>query len=152
MVMIAYILIAARLKAACLRFFNSKTILKCLICLLLVATCPIFGHTSDVNPNDADTDIHPLMRDDSDAENSPIKEETGKSLTPPIKDDSRKKYKWLFREREPQQSDSSDPSVGQLEKLDRLVKQARKLYIGGEKENSILQYRNALDHPLVAQL
>jgi hypothetical protein len=146
MVMIAYILIAARLKAACLRFFNSKTILKCLICLLLVATCPIFGHTSDVNPNDADTDIHPLMRDDSDAENSPIKEETGKSLTPPIKDDSRKKYKWLFREREPQQSDSSDPSVGQLEKLDRLVKQARKLYIGGEKENSILQYRNALDH------
>ena len=35
--------------------------------------------------------------------------------------------------------------MGLLEKFDRQVKQARKLYLGGEKENSILEYRNAID-------
>ncbi|MGD9818410.1 MAG: CHAT domain-containing protein, partial [Desulfomonilaceae bacterium] len=104
--------------------------------------------TSAASPNendDPDSDIHPLMRDaGSEQIQKPSKEnKEGSSISP--QDDSRKKYKWLFKEAGPQQGESLDRPLGLLEKFDRQVKQARKLYLGGEKENSILEYRNSID-------
>lgn len=122
-----------------------KTILVFFVVVALFTAFPLYINASEINAYDSDSDIHPLMRDAGD-QRIPDRNENGKALDPSIKDESRKKYKWLFREREMQQSESGDQPVGQLEKLDRQVKQARKLYLGGEKENSILQYRNALDH------
>jgi CHAT domain len=55
------------------------------------------------------------------------------------------KYQWLFKEPQSSQSDVDYDNAKLLEKLDREVRDARKLYLAGEIENSILKYRNAID-------
>ena len=61
-------------------------------------------------------------------------------------DDGKSKYRWLFRERvEPQPSTEVDSSTI-LQKLDRQIKEARRLYLAGEIENAILKYRSVLDN------
>ncbi|MBI5571908.1 MAG: CHAT domain-containing protein [Desulfomonile tiedjei] len=61
-------------------------------------------------------------------------------------DDAKSKYRWLFKERvEPQPSPEPDPATI-LQKLDRQIKEARRLYLAGEIENAILKYRSVLDN------
>ncbi len=55
------------------------------------------------------------------------------------------KYQWLFKEPQSSQTDVDYDNAKLLEKLDREVREARKLYLAGEIENSILKYRNAID-------
>jgi len=58
-----------------------------------------------------------------------------------------KRYQWLLKERsqqEPPQKQSDTTTF--FEKLDRDIKAARKLYLSGETENAILQYRSAVDY------
>ncbi|MFC1835215.1 CHAT domain-containing protein [Thermodesulfobacteriota bacterium] len=64
-------------------------------------------------------------------------------------DESRKRYRWLFREPTSQTQDSPPDTAGDssiLNKLDFEIKLARKLYLSGESENAILKYRSAIDH------
>jgi hypothetical protein len=57
-----------------------------------------------------------------------------------------KKYRWLFREQPAEKTPTESDGKTVLEKLDREIKQARKLYLSGETENAILKYRSAVDH------
>ena len=117
----------------------------CLVILVFTAIFPILADSSDLAADDGDSDIHPLMRGAGDEETASRNQAPVKTDTSPSKDDAKKKYKWLFHDRDAQQTQTVDQPAGQFEKFDRLVKQARKLYLAGEKENSILEYRNALD-------
>jgi hypothetical protein len=56
-----------------------------------------------------------------------------------------KKYHWLFRERAPEEPVREVESATVLEKLDREIKLARKVYLSGETENGILKYRSVVD-------
>ncbi len=56
-----------------------------------------------------------------------------------------KQYRWLFRERQANEIPAPVTKITGLEQLDRDVKEARKLYLSGETDNAILQYRSALD-------
>jgi len=58
-----------------------------------------------------------------------------------------KKYQWLFK-REPRADKPSQEaeSVSSLQKLDGEIKEARRLYLAGETENSIMKYRSAMDY------
>jgi CHAT domain len=60
-------------------------------------------------------------------------------------EDRAKKYHWLFRERAPEESVREVETATVLEKLDREIKAARKLYLSGETENGILKYRSVVD-------
>ncbi len=55
------------------------------------------------------------------------------------------RYQWLFKESPSSQPNVDYDNVKLLEKLDREVREARRLYLAGEIENSILKYRNAID-------
>lgn len=57
-----------------------------------------------------------------------------------------KRYHWLFRERTPEESLKDAESAGALDKLDKEIKQARKLYLSGETDNAILKYRSVIDY------
>lgn len=57
-----------------------------------------------------------------------------------------KKYRWLFRERPTEKSAEESDGKTVLERLDREIKQARKLYLSGETDNAILKYRSTVDH------
>jgi len=61
--------------------------------------------------------------------------------------DKAKKYQWLFR-REPAAEKPAQEveSASSLQKLDREIKEARRLYLAGETENSIIKYRSAMDY------
>jgi hypothetical protein len=63
------------------------------------------------------------------------------------KSDKAKKYQWLFR-REPSADKPAQvvESASSLQKLDREIKEARRLYLAGETENSIIKYRGAADY------
>ncbi len=118
--------------------------------MILISFLLVFSgsSTSAASPNendDPDSDIHPLMRDAGSEQIQKPSKGNKEGLSPSPQDESRKKYKWLFKEAGPQQGEYLDRPLGLLEKFDRQVKQARKLYLGGEKENSILEYRNAID-------
>ena len=116
-----------------------------LIMTVLILMIPFTAHCADPGADDGDSDIHPLMRGAGQEESTSQAQTPARSETSPQKDDAKKKYKWLFRDREAQQIQPPDQPAGQFENFDRLVKQARKLYLGGDKDNSILEYRNALD-------
>jgi len=60
-------------------------------------------------------------------------------------EDRAKKYHWLFRERTPEEPAREVESATLLEKLDREIKLARKLYLSGETDNGILKYRSVVD-------
>ena len=122
------------------------TILFMLMILTVFTGCLTLVGASEMVSDDRDADIHPLMRGAGEEEKPAGFTDGGKSGDPVTKEDSRRKYKWLFRDSDPQSTEPSEQPVGQLEKFDRQVKQARKLYLGGEKENSILEYRNAIDN------
>ena len=55
-----------------------------------------------------------------------------------------RRYQWLFgqQNREPAQEPASKAI---LQEFDRQIKQARKLYLGGDAEKAILKYRSAID-------
>ena len=61
------------------------------------------------------------------------------------KEEPKNKYQWLFKQPQPQQSDSNVDSVKLLEKFDMEVREARRLYLAGETENAVLKYRNSID-------
>lgn len=61
-------------------------------------------------------------------------------------DDSAQKFRWLFKQRSESDSAREIEPTGMLQKLDREVKEARKLYLAGEPENAILKYRSVLDN------
>lgn len=61
-------------------------------------------------------------------------------------DSESKKYRWLFREQPTEKIPVESDGKTVLDKLDREIKQARKLYLTGETENAILKYRSAVDH------
>ncbi len=132
-------------KVHVLNNFRAKAKWALMIFTSLALLFPIGLQASNVNVDDRDSDIHPLMRGAGEDEAATGNKGGSVSTAPESRDDSRKKYKWLFREQGQQQSEIQEQPVGQLEKFDRQVKQARKLYLSGEKENSILEYRNALD-------
>ncbi len=56
-----------------------------------------------------------------------------------------KKYHWLLRERAPEEPVREVESATVLEKLDREIKLARKIYLSGETDNGILKYRSVVD-------
>ena len=56
-----------------------------------------------------------------------------------------KKYHWLFRDRAPEEPVREVESATVLEKLDREIKLARKIYLSGETDNGILKYRSVVD-------
>ena len=60
-------------------------------------------------------------------------------------EDRAKKYNWLFRERAPEEPVREVESATVLEKLDREIKLARKVYLSGETDNGILKYRSVVD-------
>ena len=71
------------------------------------------------------------------------------SLSPRIvlaeKDSERKRYRWLFRQ--PSESDRREPEASSiLERLDRELKQARRLYRSGQIDNSLVKFRSVIDH------
>ena len=57
-----------------------------------------------------------------------------------------KRYRWLFKERKEAEAVSDAESTTLLQKLDRDIKDARRLYLAGQTENSILKYRSVLDN------
>jgi len=57
-----------------------------------------------------------------------------------------RRYHWLFRERKAEEGQKEIESTTVLDKLDREIKQARKLYLAGETDNAILKYRSAIDN------
>lgn len=60
-------------------------------------------------------------------------------------EDRTRKYHWLFRERAPEEPVREVESATVLEKLDREIKLARKVYLSGETDNGILKYRSVVD-------
>ena len=56
-----------------------------------------------------------------------------------------KKYHWLLRERATEEPVREVESATVLEKLDREIKLARKVYLSGETDNGILKYRSVVD-------
>ncbi|MBI4964860.1 MAG: CHAT domain-containing protein [Desulfomonile tiedjei] len=60
--------------------------------------------------------------------------------------DKAKKYHWLFREPSPDKSTQEPESASILQKLDREVKEARRLYLAGETDNATIKYRSAIDY------
>ncbi|MGO9568243.1 MAG: CHAT domain-containing protein [Desulfomonilaceae bacterium] len=60
-------------------------------------------------------------------------------------EDRAKKYHWLFREHSPEEPVRETESATVLEKLDREIKLARKVYLSGETDNGILKYRSVVD-------
>ena len=60
-------------------------------------------------------------------------------------EDRAKKYHWLFREQAPEEPVREVESATVLEKLDREIKLARKVYLSGETDNGILKYRSVVD-------
>ena len=60
-------------------------------------------------------------------------------------EDRARKYHWLFRERAPEEPVREVESATVLEKLDREIKLARKVYFSGETDNGILKYRSVVD-------
>jgi hypothetical protein len=77
---------------------------------------------------------------------------------------SEKRYRWLLKERKEEESVRETESTTLLQKLDKEIKEARRLYLAGQTENSILKYRSVLDnlesiledippgHPLLRQV
>ncbi len=92
---------------------------------------------------------------------APSESETRKAQTP---QGAGKRYRWLFKERKEKESLRETESTTLLQKLDREIKEARRLYLAGQTENSILKYRSVLDnlesiledippgHPLLKQV
>lgn len=61
------------------------------------------------------------------------------------KDSDRQRYRWLFRQqREPARAEPEASSI--LERLDRELKQARRLYRSGQVDNSLVKFRSVIDH------
>jgi len=56
------------------------------------------------------------------------------------------KYHWLFKEPGRQDVRPESEKTVIFERLDLEIKEARRLYLAGETENSILKYRSAIDH------
>jgi hypothetical protein len=56
------------------------------------------------------------------------------------------RYRWLFKERKDEQSATEAESTTVLQKVDRDIKEARRLYLAGQAENSIIKYRSVLDN------
>jgi hypothetical protein len=61
-------------------------------------------------------------------------------------EDRAKKYQWLFRERTPEEPSREFENATVLEKLDREIKLARKVYLSGATDDGILKYRSVVDH------
>ncbi|MFH0824250.1 MAG: CHAT domain-containing protein [Pseudomonadota bacterium] len=59
-------------------------------------------------------------------------------------DEQSGRYRWLFRKDAEAPTEPVVP-VALLDRLDREIKNARKLYLSGELENGILKYRSAID-------
>jgi len=74
-----------------------------------------------------------------------------------------KKYQWLFKERKAQDAAGGVEQAVITHKLDREIKEARRLYLSGETDNAIVKYRRVIDdfesmldeippgHPLLKQ-
>ena len=60
-------------------------------------------------------------------------------------EDSKHKYQWLFKQPQQQETDTEISRTRLLEKFDKEVREARRLYLAGEVENAVLKYRNAID-------
>ncbi len=60
-------------------------------------------------------------------------------------EESRRKYQWLFKPPQQQEADAEVNRAKLLEKFDKEVREARRLYLAGETENAILKYRNSID-------
>jgi hypothetical protein len=67
------------------------------------------------------------------------------SFTVSAQEERSKKYHWLFREKPTEQQPREAENTPILEKLDREIKGARKLYLSGDTDNGILKYRSAID-------
>jgi hypothetical protein len=61
-------------------------------------------------------------------------------------DGASRKYHWLFRQPTAEESSPEIENLSLLEKLDKDIKQARRLYLSGETDNAIIKYRSILDH------
>ena len=61
--------------------------------------------------------------------------------------ESAKKYQWLFRREPAADKPTQEVEIASsVQKLDREIKEARRLYLAGEPENSIIKYRSAIDY------
>ena len=70
--------------------------------LLMFAGSLTFAASPNEN-DDPDSDIHPLMRDAGSEQIQKPSKGNKEGLSPSPQDESRKKYKWLFKEAGPQQ-------------------------------------------------
>jgi len=96
-------------------------------------------------------------------ENPPSPPRTVRYAQAKSQTDSRRRYQWLFGRQEEEPAPSVESTLV-LEEFDKEVKQARRLYISGEVDKSILKYRTAIDrleslidvvppgHPLLPEL
>lgn len=57
----------------------------------------------------------------------------------------RERYRWLFRQRPESDREEVEASTI-LDRLDRELKQARRLYRSGEIDNSLVKFRSVIDH------
>lgn len=64
----------------------------------------------------------------------------------PKQEDRSRRYHWLFKERTSEKPTKEIESSGVLDKLDREIRQARKLYLSGDTDNAILKYRSVIDY------
>ncbi len=61
------------------------------------------------------------------------------------KSPDRQRYRWLFRQQS--DSDRAEPEAASiLERLDRELKQARRLYRSGQVDNALVKFRSVIDH------
>src|SRR5512139_3726436 len=86
----------------------------------------------------------------AETEAAPEKSPAARSLPgkarPKVEKTAPKKYQWLFQERKDDRSaDSVDLGVF-LARLDREIKEARRLYLSGEPDKAMDTYYRALDH------
>ncbi|MCX5872067.1 MAG: CHAT domain-containing protein [Deltaproteobacteria bacterium] len=112
--------------------------------LILFCVCYPFvcrGQGLTVNP-----DEWPVSEANAAGANEALKQfsnSSGRLLR--VSEEPKRKYQWLFKESQPQQSETVTDNVRLLEKFDMEVREARRLYLAGEIENAVLKYRNAID-------
>jgi len=56
------------------------------------------------------------------------------------------KYHWLFKDAPRKEAGSDTEKTAVFDRLDREIKEARRLYLAGESDNAVLKYRSAVDH------
>lgn len=109
-----------------------------LVPVVILAVCFFWFLLSSCAADSSEADDQNIVSDN---------EEKDAERAEPQKEEERsRRYHWLFQERIPEKTQKEIESSGVLDKLDKEIRQARKLYLSGETDNAILKYRSAIDY------